>query len=444
MMMRLGLIAGSLLAAVLAATLPENPATGAGLALLVLIGLLWLTEALPLTFTALMVPVLGVALGLANINAALAGFAHPVVALFLGGFALAAALGKHGIDRWLAQKLLLLAGGRALPAALLLSLTTALLSMWISNTATTAMLLPIALGMSAPLAEAHPRYRVFLLLALAWSANIGGMATLVGSPPNAIAAAALDWSFNEWLAAGMPVFLVLFPVALLTLYVVCRPEANLPRVDVQDRVAFPASSGATLTLAIFLLTVVLWVFGSPLAEVLAIEKGFDTWVAVLAIVLLGVSGCVTWKDVEQHANWGVLLLFGGGITLSTMLQSSGASAWLADGISGVLPQGQTWLVYLMLGTFVIFLTEMASNTASAALLVPLLMPVGAAVGADPIAVALLVAFGASCAFMLPVATPPNAMVYGSGFVPQKTMIRAGVVLNMIAALVLAVLVPWLQ
>lgn len=444
MIARLGLVAGSILAAVLASTLPEQPETGAGLALLVLIGLLWLSEALPLTFTALMVPVLGVALGLSTINNALTGFAHPVVALFLGGFALAAALGEHGIDRWLARKLLMLAGGRALPAALLLSLTTALLSMWISNTATTAMLLPIALGMSAPLAEAHPRYRIFLLLALAWSANIGGMATLVGSPPNAIAAAALDWSFNEWLAVGLPVFLAMFPLALLVLYMVCRPEANLPRVDVHDRVAFPSSYGARMTLAIFVFTVALWVLGAPLAEALAIEKGFDTWVAVLAIVLLGVTGCVSWAQVEQHANWGVLLLFGGGITLSTLLQSSGASAWLADGISGILPDGQTWLVYLILGTFVIFLTEMASNTASAALLVPLLMPVGAAVGADPVAVALLVAFGASCAFMLPVATPPNAMVYGSGFVPQKTMIRAGLVLNVIGALVLAVLVPWLQ
>ena len=444
MMMRWGWIAASLLAAGWVYTLPADPATGAGLALLVLVGGLWLTEALPLTFTALMVPVLGVGLGLSGMSGALAGFAHPVVALFLGGFALAAALGEHGIDRWLAQKLLWLAGGRALPAALLLSLTTALLSMWISNTATTAMLLPIALGLSAPLADQYPRYRIFLLLALAWSANIGGMATLVGSPPNAIAAAALEWSFNQWLAMGVPVFLMLFPVALLVLFLVCRPEADLPKVDVQARVRFPSTFGAKMTLGIFLLTVMLWVLGAPVAEALSIDKGFDTWVAVLAIVLLGVTGCVTWAQVEQHSNWGVLLLFGGGITLSTLLQSSGASGWLAEGISSLLPEEQPWLVYLVLATFIIFLTEVASNTASAALLVPLLMPVGASVGADPVAVALLVAFGASCAFMLPVATPPNAMVYGSGYVPQKTMIRAGIVLNVIAAVVLAVVVPWLQ
>ena len=140
----------------------------------------------------------------------------------------------------------------------------------------------------------------------------------------------------------------------------------------------------------------------------------------------------------------MLLLFGGGITLSMLLQSSGTSAWLADGISQALPAEETWLVYLIIASFVIFLTELASNTASAALLIPLLMPVASSVGADPVTVALLVAFAASCAFMLPVATPPNAMVYGSGHVPQRTMIRAGIVLNLIAAGVLGGLLPLLQ
>jgi len=442
--MRFLLIAMAVVAAVMAYLLPADPKIGAGLALFVLIGLLWLSEAIPLTFTALLVPVLGVGLGLANLDSALAGFAHPVVALFLGGFALAAALSEHGIDRWLAQRLLTLAGGRALPAALLLAVTTALLSMWISNTATTAMMLPIALGLSAPLADSHPRYRVFLLLALAWSANIGGMATLVGSPPNAIAAAALGWSFNDWLAIGIPAFVLLFPLALLVLFYTTRPEANLPTVDVKTILPFPTSPGAIMTLAIFLLTVGLWVFGAPLGDRLGIETSFDSWVACMAIVLLGISRCVSWQHIEAHANWGVLLLFGGGITLSMLLQSSGTSAWLADGISQALPAEETWLVYLIIASFVIFLTELASNTASAALLIPLLMPVASSVGADPVTVALLVAFAASCAFMLPVATPPNAMVYGSGHVPQRTMIRAGIVLNLIAAGVLGGLLPLLQ
>ncbi|MED5389538.1 MAG: SLC13 family permease, partial [Pseudomonadota bacterium] len=160
--MRLVLMTAAIVCAVLAFQVPADARIGAGLALFVLIGMLWLSEAIPLTFTALLVPVLGVAMGLTTLDDALAGFAHPIVALFLGGFALAAALGEHGLDRWLAQRLLSLAGGQAMPAALLLALTTALLSMWISNTATTAMLLPIALGLSAPLADRYPRYRVFL------------------------------------------------------------------------------------------------------------------------------------------------------------------------------------------------------------------------------------------------------------------------------------------
>ncbi|MDX1803939.1 MAG: DASS family sodium-coupled anion symporter [Alcanivorax sp.] len=442
--MRLFSIALAVVAALTVWQLPADAHVAAGLALFVLIGLLWLTEALPLTFTALMVPLLGVALGLAPVKTALSGFAHPVIGLFLGGFALAAALAEHGIDRWLAQRLLSLARGRALPAALLLALTTALLSMWISNTATTAMLLPIALGLSAPLAEQHPRYRVFLLLALAWSANIGGMATLVGSPPNAIAAAALGWSFDDWLAVGMPVFVVLLPLALGVLYLLVRPEPHLPPVDVRHLTPFPSGRNARLTLLIFAVTVGLWVLGAPLARALSIDTGFDTWVALLAIALLGVSGCVGWSQIEQHANWGVLLLFGGGITLSMLLQSSGTSAWLADGISHWLPAEQPWLVYLLIATFVVFLTELASNTASAALLIPLLMPVAASVGAEPVTTAMLVGLAASCAFMLPVATPPNAMVYGSGYVPQRTMVRAGLVLNVIAACLLGLVVPLIQ
>jgi sodium-dependent dicarboxylate transporter 2/3/5 len=428
-------------AALLSALVPSDPAVSAGLALFVLIGLLWLTEALPLTYTALLVPVVGIALGLAPVKTALAGFAHPVIGLFLGGFALAAALSEHGIDRWLAHRLLNLARGRALPAALILAATTALLSMWISNTATTAMMLPVALGLCMPVGESFPRFRLFVLLALAWSANVGGIATLVGSPPNAITAAALGLEFNQWLAIGMPVFALLFPLALLVLYLAVRPESDVPDVDAGHQAPFPASTGAWTTLAIFFLTVALWVGGAPVASLLGIESSFDTWVALLAIVLLGITGSTRWQTIEHHANWGVLLLFGGGITLSTLMQTSGASAWLADGMSQWLPHGQPWLMYLMVALFVVFLTELVSNTASAALLVPLMMPVASAVGASTEVTALLIGLAASCAFMLPVATPPNALVFGSGYVPQKAMMRAGIILNLVAAGLLAMLVP---
>lgn len=434
----------AVIASVLAWQLGDTPAVKAGLALFVLIGLLWLTEALSLTFTALLVPLLAVALGLADVKTALVSFANPIIFLFLGGFALAAALARHGIDQWLAHRLLSLARGRALPAALMLSVTTALLSMWISNTATAAMMLPLALGLSAPYAKEFPRYRLFLLLALAWSANLGGIATLVGSPPNAIAAAALGWDFSDWLQVGMPAFVMLFPLALLVLFFGIRPEANVPRVMGGSAMPFPASREAWLVLGIFLLTVTLWIAGKPLANLLSISKDFDAWVAVLAIVLLGVTRVVSWQDVEQQASWGVLLLFGGGIALSMIMQSSGTSAWLAAHLSTWMPEEHVWITYLVIAVFVVFLTELVSNTASAALLVPLLMPVAAAVGASPAMTAVLIAVSASCAFMLPVATPPNALVYGTGHVPQKTMVRNGLLMNVVAAVLIGLALPALN
>src|SRR5690606_10934893 len=179
---------------------------------------------------------------------------------------LAATLARHGIDRWLAQQLLALSRGSALPAAFMLALATALLSMWISNTATAAMMLPLALGLSAPLADRYPRYRLFLLLALAWSANVGGMGTLEGSPPNAITAAALGWAFYDWRRVGLPGVAVLLPVALLVLYFIAKPESDLPKVDTGAKVHFPQNAGAYVTLGVFALTVVLWIGGSWFGE----------------------------------------------------------------------------------------------------------------------------------------------------------------------------------
>jgi len=425
--------------AVLASLGPDDPSARAGVALFALAGTLWLSEAISLTYTALLIPVVGVALGIADISTAMSGFAHPVIGLFLGGFALAAALSAHGIDRWLASRLMALARGKALNAAILLALATSLLSMWISNTAAAAMMLPIALGLAVPLASKYPRYQLFVLLGLAWGANIGGIATLVGSPPNAITAAELGWGFDDWLKIGIPAYVLLMPLALLVLYLTLKPEKNLPDVHTVDALTFPRHRAAITTVAIFLVTVTLWVFSKPVAELLNINKDFDTWVALLAVALLGISGTLEWQQIEKQSNWGVLLLFGGGITLSTLMQSSGASEWLAEGISQVLPADRPWLLYLLVSLFVVYLTELVSNTASAALLVPLFMPVASVIGADPVVTAAIVGVAASCAFMLPVATPPNALVFGTGHVPQQKMIHAGMRINMLAAILIPAL-----
>ncbi len=414
----------------------------AGLGIFVLIGLLWLTETLHVTTTALLVPFLAVALGIFDVGTALGNFAHPVIYLFFGGFALAAALQTHRLDRAMASLLVRLARGQLLGAMLLTCVVTAFLSMWISNTATTAMILPLALGLLAghdP--QENPNLYAFLLLGVAWSANIGGVATLVGSPPNAIVAANMGMSFGDWLQIGMPVFLVLFPVALALLWLLLRPQAGGRTAAPQEAVV--AAPGSGVVLLIFALTLGGWIFGAPIARALGITRDFDTMVALFAVLALLVSGRLQWQDLERHVNWGVLLLFGGGITLSAVLGTSGASAYLGEqlrnGLSGASPFALLFAVTL----FVVFLTELVSNTASAALLVPLFAGVAVSMGSDPRVLAIAIGLSASCAFMLPVATPPNALVYGTGKLPQRTMLRLGLVMNGVAVLLVSGLVYWL-
>ncbi len=245
----------------------------AGLALFALIGGLWMTQALHLSVTALLVPLLAAGAGLMDLRTALSAFAHPIIFLFLGGFALAAALQQQGLDRALAQSVLRLAGGRrALAVALLFGLT-ALLSMWISNTATAAMMLPLALGLldqkgARDASERGPdntglRERVFVLLGVAYSASIGGMGTLVGSPPNAIAAAQAGIGFAEWMRFGIPLVILLMPLMAGVLYVVLRPRLG-GRIAQETAAPFQWTPARRVTLLIFALTAAGWIGAAPL------------------------------------------------------------------------------------------------------------------------------------------------------------------------------------
>jgi solute carrier family 13 (sodium-dependent dicarboxylate transporter), member 2/3/5 len=429
-------------------------AQAGALALFTLVGGLWLTQALPLAVTALLVPVGAVLLGLAAPTAALAPFAHPVIFLFLGGFALAAALQRQGLDFALAGAVLRLAGGRRLGAVGLLAAMSALLSMWISNTATAAMMLPLALGLlrEAPASgaasdggEGHEigaRERVFVLLALAYSASIGGIATPVGSPPNAIAAAQAGLGFAQWLAYGLPAVALLWPLMLGVLWLLLRPSlggrvalAPVPLAWTRERI---------VTVAIFGATVAGWVGGAPLARALGIAGDTDSLVALAAIAALVGSGVLGWREFESRAQWGVLLLFGGGLALSAVMQSSGASRVLAEGLLAQVQGAPAWLVLAGVVAFVVFLTELVSNTASAALLLPIFLPMATVLGLPPPAAAAAVAVAASCAFMLPVATPPNAIVFATDQVPQAQMMRCGWWLNLvcIGAIVALAALAW--
>lgn len=426
---------------IIANTVEAPPQVQQGLAIFVAIAWLWITQALPISTTALLIPVLAMISGILPATQAFSSFASPVIFLFMGGFALAAALQQYSLDKLFAMKMLSLSGGRPLLAVLLLFLTTALLSMWISNTATIALMLPIALGLLSahqtnnPNTKNQPNVYIFVLLGLAYSGNIGGMATLIGSPPNAIAASAAGLSFASWLKWGVPMFALLFPLMILVLFIIFRPmfsnhiELRLPVVE--------SSWQRNLVIAIFSLTACGWVFSVPLATFIGISSGFDAMLAVTAIVVLTGSKCLSFDNFIKQTNWGILILFGGGLTLSVLLQTSGASLWLANAISSNLPADNTWFVLVIICIFVIFLTELVSNTASAALLIPLFMTVAVELNLPPAGIAIVIALCASCAFMLPVATPPNAIVFSSGFVPQRQMMRAGLVLNLVIALVIA-------
>ncbi len=438
---KVNLLLSFVFAFIITNTVEAAPQVQQGLAIFVAIAWLWITQALPISTTALLIPVLAMLSGILPATQAFSNFASPVIFLFMGGFALAAALQKYSLDRLFAVKMLSLSSGRPLLAVLLLFLTTALLSMWISNTATIALMLPIALGLLSAHQtnnqnkQSQPGVYVFVLLGLAYSGNLGGMATLIGSPPNAIAASAAGLSFADWLSWGVPMFVLLFPLMILVLYIIFRPkfsnhlELTLPIVE--------SSWQRNLVIVIFAFTACGWIFSTPFSAFIGISSGFDAMLAVAAIILLTGSKCLPFDDFIKKTNWGILLLFGGGLTLSTLLKTSGASLWLANAISSNLPADNTWFVLLIICVFVIFLTELVSNTASAALLIPLFMTVAIELDLPPAGIAVVIALCASCAFMLPVATPPNAIVFSSGLVPQRQMVRAGIVLNLVIALVIA-------
>jgi sodium-dependent dicarboxylate transporter 2/3/5 len=425
--------------------LPETYNAGAvrtGLAILALAATLWLSEALPLAITAILIPVVAALTGTLDVTKSFAGFAHPLIFLFLGGFGLAAALSYQQLDHWLAQHILKIGHGNFHVTAIALFLTSALLSMWISNTATVALLLPVALGILAHIKSTcgelvMARSANYLLLGIAYSASIGGIGTLIGSPPNAIAAANLGISFVEWLAVGLPAVAILLPALFIVLRLLAKP-GDVPHFEVEAQ-AFQFNTARILTLAIFCCAICGWLFSAPLAALFGVANSFDTLVAIGALLLLSSCRLVRWQDVDRTTNWGVLLLFGGGITLSKVLSATGASKFLAYQIETLTSGWPTLLFIGMIVVFVIFLTELSSNTASTALLVPIFAAVAISMGIPTTELILPLTLAASCAFMLPVATPPNAIVFGSGLIQQRDMVRIGLVLNLTFAVLLTLL-----
>ncbi|AOY42857.1 MULTISPECIES: SLC13 family permease [Psychrobacter] len=416
--------------------LPFEVSANKGLAMLFFIGVLWLTEAIHVTITAILVVVVGTLIGIPDFNAevGLQSFASPIIYLFFGGFALAAALHVQKLDRKIALKILSLSGGKLSTAVLLIFGVTAFLSMWISNTATTAMMLPLALGILTQVDSKEDRGTfVFVLLGIAYSASLGGLGTIVGSPPNAIAAKALDIAFVDWMKFGIPMMLILLPVLLGAMYLFLKPNLNRTMTLQQDE-TIHWTKPRVLTIIVFIVTAMSWILSKQIGAAVGIEDT-DAVVALLAAVAVVSLGLVSWKQVSDNTDWGVLMLFGGGIALSNVLKVSGASLVLGETVANGLQTAPLLVVMLAISAFIIFLTEFASNTASAALLVPVFAAIAEHMGIPSEVLVLIIGIGASCAFMLPVATPPNAIVFGTGLIKQTEMVRTGVILNIISTVI---------
>lgn len=419
--------------------LPFEPLVNKGLALTTFIGILWLTEAIHITATAILVPMLAIFIGIPEYNTtkALTSFAHPIIFVFFGGFALAAAMHVQKLDRKIAFGLVGLAGGHLGRAIVMIFAVTAFLSMWISNTATAAMMLPLAIGLLSHVDVNKDRNTfIFVLLGIAYSASIGGIGALVGSPPNGIAAKELGLDFMGWMKFGVPVMLVSLPVLLAVMYLILRPNLSHKVSLVYEDI--PWTMPRVMTIVVFTITAISWIFGKQLGEMFGF-KSPDTVIALFAAVAVLMLGLVSWKQVSDNTDWGVLMLFGGGIALSGIMRDTGASAVLAEQISGGLAGASAFIVILVVAAFIIFLTEFTSNTASAALLVPLFAPIGTALGLPLEILVMVIGIGASCAFMMPVATPPNAIVMGTGHIKQGDMMKVGFFLNLAAVAIVTIM-----
>jgi solute carrier family 13 (sodium-dependent dicarboxylate transporter), member 2/3/5 len=412
----------------------DNPKAQQAFALVIFAAILWVTEAIPLALTALAIPVLAILTGLAAPKEAFGEFANPVIFLFMGGFVLAGALSRHALDKLLAHKLNTLAKGNFYLSAILLMLATSLTACWVSNTSAAAMMLPLAFGMLALVKKDNiTNESKFLMLGIAYSASIGGVITMVASPPNAIGAAILGLSFSGWMSYTFPLFLITFPAMVIVLTLIFKPDKKLviEPMPVQSK---KKSNNALI--AIFFVTAGLWATDSMLSPLLNIANNFNALVAIMAVFMIFLAKVMTWDEIIESIQWKILLLFGGGLTLGLIVSNSGLGELLILKLSPLI-QSVPLIVFVWIIVAVsIVLTEFMSNTASAALLLPLLFTVAEGLHINPMILVFPATIAASYGFMLPVGTPPNAMVFSSGLVRQKDMIKTGFVLNLLFSLLL--------
>ena len=417
----------------------------------------WTTQVLPIPVTSLLPIVLFPLIGISSVHEAAAPYANPVVFLLLGGFIIATALQRWQLHRRLALLVLRLSGSHPHSIVGGFMLASAFLSMWISNTATTIMMLPIAISLAQLMFEGQSKeitdkFTVCLLLGIAYAASIGGLGTLIGTPPNAMMAAFMTETYNinigfaKWMTFGIPIICLLLPLAWLLLtrlmFTFDLPHNNKSTVITVDRELESMGAISTpekRTAIVFFLIALAWVIRPVLQQLPGLTELSDTTIAIAGAISLFLipSGDKLKKNTQLldwvtaiDIPWGVLLLFGGGLSLAAMISSSGLAIWLGS-ILSVLTNFHIFILILSIVTLVVFLTELTSNTATTATLLPVLGGIATAAYIDPMLLIVPMALAASCAFMLPVATAPNAIVFGSGKVSIPQMAKAGFCLNLL-------------
>ena len=474
----LGLIAGPALASISYFLMPESyldvngnsiefaSAGRVTLSVLVLMAVWWLTEAIHISATALLPVVLFPLLGATTVEAATAPYSHPLVFLVLGGFLIAIALEKWRLDRRIAYNTLRLVGCDPINMIGGVMLVTAFLSAFVSNTATAAMMLPIAMSvieLASKSEKEESNFNVAMLLGIAYAASIGGIATIIGTGPNAFLVGFIseeyhrELSFTGWLPIGLSVTLLFLPLTWIILTKILYPVANDPieggaeMIETGLKELGPVSKAEKLTLMVFLIAAFLWTFRPLLAGLLAFKGLTDAGISMFCALLLFIIPVnlkerrflLDWEAAAKIP-WGILLLFGGGLSLSSAVQNTGVAEFIGShaGLLTALPA----FMHILLVTFTVTaLTELTSNVATTASFLPILASLAPALKIDPYSLIVAATLASSCAFMMPVATPPNAIVFGSGKLKMAQMIRAGIWLNLVGVILVSmialVLVP---
>lgn len=444
-----------------------NPGAQAMLALTAWMAIWWITEALPIAGTAILPLIFMPILGLMKIDSVSSNYMHPTVLLYMGGFLMATGIEKWNLHRRIALNIINLLGTNLRVTVLGFILATGFLSMWISNSATALMMLPIGLAVVSQFKSQMGNENQHLadnlgkniMLGIAYSASIGGMATLIGTPTNAILSAVVkeiyDYSitFNEWMLFGLPFSLILM---FICWYYLVNVGNKLPKeweikggknvISDQLKALGKISREEVIVLIVFILVCFAWITrGFFLVNFI---PGIDDTIIVLTgvVVLLALPSSsgkriLDWKTAEKIP-WGVLILFGGGLALAEGFKETGLAEWIGQKFTLIDGVG-FFILLLVIIVSVNFLTEVTSNVATASMLLPILASVALKLDLHPFGLMVGATLAASCAFMLPVATPPNAVVFGSGYLQIKDMVKAGVWLNIISALLISLMVYYL-